>query len=716
MRTIREWTLESELGRGGMGVVYRARHRFQDGLFAVKVIRPELVADSKVRAYFVREATQAGKLEHEGIVRTHLPFEEGGELFLPMEHLAGETLQNILEREGPQPEARALRLVRQAGEALAYAHARTPPVIHRDVKPANLFVLPDDRVKLIDFGLARALDGDSLLSSAGRLPGTPVYLSPELLEGQEASPAADVFALGVVLFQLLTGSLPVELPAGGPLWGVLGALQKAHERGFPRVKQLAPWVSEAADGLSARLLARMEAGRPRDGTMVLRVLSEYELMQPSVPQGSPNPSSRPQAPAAETSLGVRGLGAERSDFGADSTDRNQELESSPTARGPGSASLRPATPVSPTSGGSGAAVAVEQPGGASNGAGGARAPFVSRLSLERVLAYVRGRRRSRPRDASEVPANDGILANARPGVLHSPQSVGIATWLGGPLAGGTLLAINYARLGQPHLVTRTVVGAIVGSTLLFLCLAGLMGSNLPMWPIVWGPPIFMHWFTVLLQGAAIERHRAGGGIVASRWVGVGAGVLVLLLMGVGSIVVRGSLVDHYYTPSGSMKPTVKIDDHIIVDKRAYGLRVPLTEHYIRLFDAPKRGDVVVLSSPDDGRVLLQRVVGLPGDDIAVRDGRIYLSDKPVPVREENGQVVEVLDLKTHPISLRHGGGPDLPNDAVPDGRIPPNKFLVMGDNRGDSRDGRFFGLVDRELILGRALGAFDISGFRWTDL
>jgi formylglycine-generating enzyme required for sulfatase activity/serine/threonine protein kinase len=310
MRTIREWTLESELGRGGMGVVYRARHRFQDGLFAVKAIRPELVADAKVRAYFVREATQAGKLEHEGIVKTHLPFEEGGELFLPMEHLAGETLQSILEREGPQPEARALRLVRQAAEALAYAHARTPPVIHRDVKPANLFVLPGDRVKLIDFGLARALDGDSQLSSAGRLPGTPVYLSPEVLEGEEASPAADVFALGVVLFQLLTGSLPVELPAGGSLWGVLGALQKAHERGLPRVKQLAPWVSEAADGLSARLLARVEVGRPRDGVMALRVLDAYEPMRLSLAQGAPKPSSRPQAPAVDTSLGVRGLGAE----------------------------------------------------------------------------------------------------------------------------------------------------------------------------------------------------------------------------------------------------------------------------------------------------------------------------------------------------------------------------------------------------------------------
>jgi signal peptidase I len=200
--------------------------------------------------------------------------------------------------------------------------------------------------------------------------------------------------------------------------------------------------------------------------------------------------------------------------------------------------------------------------------------------------------------------------------------------------------------------------------------------------------------------------------LARLWAQFGGIVTAAVLV----LFARGSLADHYYVPSGSMKPTVEIDDRIIVDKRAYGLRVPLTEHYLMLFDPPKRGDVVVLSSPEDGRVLLKRVVGLPGDDIAVRDGRVYLSEKPVPVREEGGQLVEVLDAKTHPLSLRHGGGPDLPNDTVPDGNIPPGKFLVMGDNRGDSRDGRFFGLVDRELILGRAMGTYELSGLRWTDL
>jgi signal peptidase I len=213
------------------------------------------------------------------------------------------------------------------------------------------------------------------------------------------------------------------------------------------------------------------------------------------------------------------------------------------------------------------------------------------------------------------------------------------------------------------------------------------------------------------------------GFLSRLWSQFGGIVAAALLV----LVARGSLVDHYYVPSGSMKPTVEIDDHIIVDKKAYGLRVPLTQTYILHFDQPKRGDVVVLDSPEDDspvlkRVLLKRIVGLPGDDISVSDGRIYLSGVPVPVKEEDGNLVEVLDGRPHRVNLKPqwGGtqplGPSVPGNAIPDSHIPPDKFLVMGDNRGDSHDGRFFGLVDRREILGRAMGTIEFSNVHWTDL
>lgn len=178
------------------------------------------------------------------------------------------------------------------------------------------------------------------------------------------------------------------------------------------------------------------------------------------------------------------------------------------------------------------------------------------------------------------------------------------------------------------------------------------------------------------------------------------------------ITARASLADHYYVPSGSMKPTVEIGDRIIVDKRAYGIRIPATETYVLSFDGPARGDVVVLSSPEDGRVLLKRVVGLPGDKIEVKDGRVYLGGQPVEVEQSPTSTIERLGEKSHRVSFQLGGGRDFPTTE-----IPKDQYLVMGDNRGDSKDGRYFGLVDRGAILGHAVGMYLHAGdWLWEPL
>lgn len=165
------------------------------------------------------------------------------------------------------------------------------------------------------------------------------------------------------------------------------------------------------------------------------------------------------------------------------------------------------------------------------------------------------------------------------------------------------------------------------------------------------------------------------------------------------LVARASFADHYVVPTGSMLPTVQLQDHVLVSKLAYGVHVPLLSGYVARFAGPRRGDVVVLTAPDTGDVLLKRVAGLPGDRVRVHDGKLEVNGAPVRVDDRGGVRYEALGAVPHPLDLDDGGGPDLGPVTLPTGR-----YLVLGDHRGDSRDGRFFGLVDREAILGRVEG------------
>lgn len=183
-------------------------------------------------------------------------------------------------------------------------------------------------------------------------------------------------------------------------------------------------------------------------------------------------------------------------------------------------------------------------------------------------------------------------------------------------------------------------------------------------------------------------------------------VFVLVLMSA-----RSSLADHYRVPSGSMQPSVEIDDHILVNKAAYGLRVPFTSTYLAQYGGPAVGDVVVLDSPEEDKVLLKRVVGVPGSRVEVRGGRVSIDGKVAPVEQRADGLHELLGDADHALRLTGGGGPSWGPVTIPEGR-----YLVMGDNRGDSRDGRFFGLVTRQAILGRAVGVIWRGGPTWDGL
>lgn len=220
-----EYDLLEEIGSGGMGRVYKARHRGTGRIVALKTLLPRYLSTAGLVARFRKEANSAAQLDHPGIVPVHFFGESGGQYFFTMAFIEGQGLDKRL-RQGPLDNRRAARIVEQAAEAVAYAHSRG--VIHRDIKPGNILIDDQDHVKVTDFGLARRLreaedsgtsgvsqelhEGTSdpaELTRAGAIVGTPGFMAPEQAKGSpEVGPAADIWALGAVLYACLTGRAP----------------------------------------------------------------------------------------------------------------------------------------------------------------------------------------------------------------------------------------------------------------------------------------------------------------------------------------------------------------------------------------------------------------------------------------------------------------------------------------------------------------------------
>ena len=203
--------LVEEIGRGGMGTVWKARHLRLDRAVAVKFLSPALAARPDFEKRLEREARALALLSHPGIVAVHDYGREDGVGYIVMEHVEGRPLSELI----PLPAARAVAVARALLDALAYAHRRG--VVHRDVKPANVLVDEKGTVKVTDFGIARVVGagGDPALTAAGVLVGTPRYLAPEALAGAPPDPRMDIFSMGVLLREMVAG--PVEgaaLPAG----------------------------------------------------------------------------------------------------------------------------------------------------------------------------------------------------------------------------------------------------------------------------------------------------------------------------------------------------------------------------------------------------------------------------------------------------------------------------------------------------------------------
>src|SRR5579884_726308 len=269
-----EYRVLAVLGKGGMGVVFRAEDEKLQRPVALKVMHPQLAASPEARERFLREARLAASLGHEHVVTVYRAGEDRGVLFLAMPLLEGETLEDRLKRGLPTL-GEALRIAREAAEGLAAAHARG--LIHRDIKPANLFLEGEPGasatggcVKVLDFGLARPVDADGQLTHSGIAVGTPAYMAPEQISGQ-AEQRSDLFSLGCVLYRMLTGQLAFDGSSAREIF--LNTLN-GH---FRPVRELAPSVPVPVANTIHKLLAAEPSDRPVSAAVVATVLRTLQV-------------------------------------------------------------------------------------------------------------------------------------------------------------------------------------------------------------------------------------------------------------------------------------------------------------------------------------------------------------------------------------------------------------------------------------------------------
>jgi len=195
------------IGKGGMSSVFKAHDRLLDRIVAIKVLHPHFTADEEYVERFRREARAVAQLSHPNIVTVIDRGEDAGRQYIVFEYVEGENLKQLLERTGPMPVHEALDMALQMARALSFAHGRG--LIHRDVKPQNVLLNAEGQAKMTDFGIARSVDVQGV-TITGTVLGTSEYIAPEQARGQQVDAQTDVYSLGVVLYELLTGSVPYD--------------------------------------------------------------------------------------------------------------------------------------------------------------------------------------------------------------------------------------------------------------------------------------------------------------------------------------------------------------------------------------------------------------------------------------------------------------------------------------------------------------------------
>lgn len=289
------YRLAERIARGGMGEVWSAHDLVLERPVAVKVLNTFTARERALAARFRDEARLAAKLQSRHIVEVYDFGEEEGLSYLVMELLPGTTAANEIASKGALPPDEVSRIVADTAKALATAHEAG--VIHRDVKPSNILLTHDGDWKLADFGIARALDGASH-TRTGEMFGTPQYLSPEMARGEPATPASDLYCLGIVAHEMLTGARPFDKPTP-----IATALAHVQEPPPP----LPDSVPQPLAGIVDACLAKDPADRPASGREIAEALSSDTRVEPasgSLPTLDTSPGS---VQPTEEALGPRGI-------------------------------------------------------------------------------------------------------------------------------------------------------------------------------------------------------------------------------------------------------------------------------------------------------------------------------------------------------------------------------------------------------------------------
>lgn len=259
------YVIEKRIARGGMATVYRARDTRLDRPVALKIMYPHLAESADFVARFRREARAAAKLTHPGVVAVYDQGSAQGSSYLVMELIKGPNLRTYLRSQGCLPVGEALKITKEILQALAAAHRSG--LIHRDVKPENVLLPETGQVKVADFGLARAAS-EVTAATTGSILGTVAYLSPETVSGTAADSRVDVYATGIMLFELLAGVPPFS--GDSP---IQIAYAHVHED-VPHIKETQPWVPQPVDDLIAKLTTRDPAKRPLNGDAALELVNQ----------------------------------------------------------------------------------------------------------------------------------------------------------------------------------------------------------------------------------------------------------------------------------------------------------------------------------------------------------------------------------------------------------------------------------------------------------
>ncbi len=261
-----------ELGKGGMGKVYKAFDKKIKERVALKLLKPEIAADEKTIERFRNELKFARKISHRNICRMYDLGEEEGNNYITMEYVSGEDLKSTIRRIGQLPVAKSISIAKQICEGLAEAHRLG--VVHRDLKPQNIMIDKEGNARIMDFGIARSLEAKGI-TEAGMIIGTPEYMSPEQVEGKEADQRSDIYTLGVILYEMVTGKVPFE----GDTTLSIALKHKTEEPLDPREIN-----AQIQEGLSRLILKCMEKDKKKRYQGAKELLSELSKIREKEPE------------------------------------------------------------------------------------------------------------------------------------------------------------------------------------------------------------------------------------------------------------------------------------------------------------------------------------------------------------------------------------------------------------------------------------------------